>query len=174
MQWYQTPGDVNCFAYLFTYLLMYGSGYTSLCDSEALVSYILSNKQSKEMYCNFSSLFRYLSDGLYIRFDSKPLKMIWELTQIFLQILWHWKVTQPFLCFWVNQVHMFLVSVIYFISSPRWIFIWSPVGLLISPMENLLLGFTPEDFWKFDIFPRESSSPHWGTETGCIQYIFLF
>ena len=77
MQWYQTPGDVNCFAYLFTYLLMYGSGYASLCDSEALVLYILSNKQSKEMYCNFSSLFRYLSDGLYIRFDSKPLKMIW-------------------------------------------------------------------------------------------------
>ena len=52
-------------------------------------------------------------------------------------------------------------------SSLRWIFISSPVGFLISPVENLLLGLTPEMFLKLGIFPGESSSPYRGTETGC-------
>ena len=46
------PGDVNCFSYLFT-SLMFDSGYTSPGDSETLVSYILSNIRSREMYCDF-------------------------------------------------------------------------------------------------------------------------
>ena len=56
--------------------MTYDSGYTSLCDSETLVSYIVSNNQSKEMYCNCILLFPYSSDDSYIRLDSKPLKMI--------------------------------------------------------------------------------------------------
>ena len=90
----------------------------------------------------------------------------------------HLKVTQPFMCFWLNQVYLFLSQINIFINSPRWIFISSPVGFvvssldfLISPVENLLLGLTPEKFWKFDIFPGESSSPYRGTETGCIQLL---
>ena len=46
-------------------------------------------------------------------------------------------------------------------------FVISQVGFLISLVENLLVGLTPENFWKIYIFPKESSSPHWGTETGC-------
>ena len=46
----------------------------------------------------------------------------------------------------------------------------SAVGFLISPVRNLLLGLTPENFKKFEIFPIESSSsPHRGTKTGCLH-----
>ena len=62
---------------------------------------------------------------------------------------------------------MFLSQINIFINSPRWIIISSPVGFLISPEENLLLGLTPEKFGKFGIFSCESSSPHRGTEAGC-------
>ena len=95
---------------------------------------------------------------------------------IFLKIFWHLKVTQPFMCFRVNQVNMFLSQSNIFISSPRWIFISFPVGFVVSPVgffislvENLVIGLTPEKFWKFVIFPGESSSPYQGTETGCLQ-----
>ena len=97
---------------------------------------------------------------------------------IFLKSFWHLKVTQPFTCFSVNQVYMFLRQSNIFISSPHWIFISSLVGFVvslvgfvISRVENLLLGLTPEKFWKFGIFPGESSSPYRGTETGCIQLL---
>ena len=97
---------------------------------------------------------------------------------IFLKSFWHLKVTQPFTCFSVNQVYMFLRQSNIFISSPRWIFISSLVGFVvslvgfvISRVENLLLGLIPEKFWKFGIFPDESSSPYGGTETGCIQLL---
>ena len=53
-------------------------------------------------------------------------------------------------------------------GSPRKIFILFPVDFVISRVKNLLLGLTPEDFSKFEIFPGESSSLHRGTETGCI------
>ena len=42
----------------------------------------------------------------------------------------------------------------------------SPVGFLTSPVENLLLGLTPENFWKFAIFPSESSSSHGALRQG--------
>ena len=88
----------------------------------------------------------------------------------FLKIFWHLKVTQPFICFRVNQVYVVLLSQSnIFISSPRWIFISSPVGFLISLVENLLLRLTPEKFWKFGIFPSESSCPYRGSETGCLE-----
>ena len=35
-------------------------------------------------------------------------------------------------------------------------------------MENLLLGLTPVNFLKFDIFPGDSSNPQPDTETGYI------
>ena len=85
--------------------------------------------------------------------------------------LMHLKVTQPFVCFWLNKVYMFLSQSNIFINSPRWIFISFPVGFVISPVENLLLGLTPEKFWKFGIFPGESSSHHRGTETGCTAVV---
>ena len=61
---------------------------------------------------------------------------------------------------------MFLSQSNIFISSPRRNFIsspvgyvFSPLGFIISPVENVLLGLTPGKFWKFGIFPGESSSP---------------
>ena len=55
-----------------------------------------------------------------------------------------------------------------YIGSPNKIFILSQAGFFISPVKNLLLGLTPENFLKFKIFPGESSRPHRGTETGCL------
>ena len=81
---------------------------------------------------------------------------------MFLKIIF----TQPFLCFWVNQVYMFLSQHNIFVSWTRCIFISFPVGFvvsqlgfLISLVENLLLRLTRENFWKIYIFPGESSSP---------------
>ena len=51
--------------------------------------------------------------------------------------------------------------------SPRKVSILSPAGFVISPVKNLLLGLTPENILKFEIFPGETSSPHRDTETGC-------
>ena len=42
---------------------------------------------------------------------------------------------------------------------PRWV-------LLSVPVRSLLLGLTPENFLKFEVFPGESGRPHWGTEAG--------
>ena len=52
-----------------------------------------------------------------------------------------------------------------YIGSPNKIFILSPAGFFISPVRNLLLGLTPENFLKFEIFSGESSRPHRRTET---------
>ena len=84
---------------------------------------------------------------------------------IFLKIFWHLKVTQPFMRFRVNQVYMLLSQSNKFISSPRWIFIFSLVAFLISLVKNLLLGLNPEKFWKFGVkIPRwvkHSLPGHW-------------
>ena len=56
------------------------------------------------------------------------------------------------MCFWVNQVYLFLSQSNIFINSPRWIFIPSRVSFVISPVQNLLLGLIPEKFGKFGIF----------------------
>ena len=65
------------------------------------------------------------------------------------------------MCIRVSQVYMFLSQSNIFISSPRWIFISSPVGFvvspldfLISPVENSLLGLTPGKVLKTWHFPR--------------------
>ena len=50
--------------------------------------------------------------------------------------------TQPFLRFWVSQVHISLSQRNVFVSSPCWIFISSPVGFVVCPVEHLLLGLT--------------------------------
>ena len=73
------------------------------------------------------------------------------------------------MCYRVNQVYMFLSQSNIFSSSPRWILISSSMGFVVSPVENLLLGLTPEKFRKFGILPGESSSPYRRTETGCIN-----
>ena len=80
---------------------------------------------------------------------------------------WHLKVTQPLPCFPFNLVHMFLNQCSTFVSSSCWIFILSPIGFLASPMENLLLGLIPD----FYIFHGESTSPHRGTKTGCLDAV---
>ena len=74
------------------------------------------------------------------------LRMLWYLMQSFLRFSWHLKVTQPFLYFWVNQVYIILSKCNVCASSPRWIFISSPVDFLVSPAENVLLGLIPEKF----------------------------
>ena len=86
---------------------------------------------------------------------------------IFHKIFWHLKVTQSFLCFWINQVSMYLSQCNIFVSSPRWIFVSSLVGFVVSLVENLLIDLTPKNVWKFSIFPGELSGLHQGTETGC-------
>ena len=104
----------------------------------------------------------YSSDGWLIGFDFKPLRMIWQIIQFFekiCKIFWHLKVTQPFMCYRENQVCMLLTQSNIFISSARWIFISSPVGLLIFLGENLLLGLTPKKFWTFGIFPLSQTVP---------------
>ena len=57
--------------------------------------------------------------------------------------------------------------------SPRKILILSPEGLVISPVRKLLLGLTPKNLLKFEIFPGESSSPNHATETGYLCYPFF-
>ena len=79
------------------------------------------------------------------------------------------KLLRHFCDFWVNQVTIFLNLRNIFVSSPRWFFISSPVGFVGFPVENLLLRLNSENFWKFDIFPGHSSSPHRDTKTGCIH-----
>ena len=60
-------------------LMTYDSEYASLGDRETLVSYIISNNQSREMYFDFLGKFdfslHYASDGSYTEFDSQPLRM---------------------------------------------------------------------------------------------------
>ena len=51
----------------------------------------------------------------------------------------------------------------------RMIFVLFPASFVISLARNLLLDLTLEHFLKSGIFPGESSSPHRGTETGCIN-----
>ena len=65
---------------------------------------------------------------------------------MFQKIFRHLKVNQSFLCFRVNQVYMLFKSVNICVGSPRWIFISSPVVFVVSPIENLFLGLTPENY----------------------------
>ena len=61
---------------------------------------------------------------------------------------------------------IFLRHNVVFVSSPRWIFILSSIGFFDAlPVEKLFPGLPPKMFWKFGIFPVESSSPHQVTET---------
>ena len=78
------------------------------------------------------------------------------------------------MCFRLNQVYMCLSQTYLSIhlaelSYTPVHFVVSPMGFLISSVQNLLLGLTPEKFGKF---PDESSSPHWGTETGCLNHVW--
>ena len=66
-------------------------------------------------------------------------------------------------------MYIYIYIYIYISGSPRKIFILSPTGFVISPLRNLLLGLTPENFLKFEIFLGESISPHRGTDTGCLD-----
>ena len=68
-----------------------------------------------------------------------------------------------------KSIYRFLSQRNLFFSSHRWISISYLVVFVVSPMENLLLVLTPENFWKFNIFPGEVRSPHRGTETGCFN-----
>ena len=60
------------------------------------------------------------------------------------------------------------------VSPSRWISISSPVDFLVVPVEHLLFGLIPKNIWKFDIYPSESISPHWGTELGCVIFTIWF
>ena len=74
---------------------------------------------------------------------------------------WHLKVSQPLRYFWVNLV---------FVSSSQWIFISSRSVSLMPPRwrNSSQVSFPPENIC---IFPDESSSPRWGTETGRFKLI---
>ena len=86
--------------------------------------------------------------------------------QYFIRFLVHLKITQPFLCFWVNRVFVFLIK--RNISSPRWIFISCPVGFVVFLVENLLRKI----FQKIWQFSYDSRSSHQGTDTGCMFLLF--
>ena len=61
-------------------------------------------------------------------------------------------------------IYVFLgKSGIYVFKSKQYIYQFTsldfhitPVGFVVSPLENLLLGLTLEKFWEFGIFPGES------------------
>ena len=67
-------------------------------------------------------------------------------------------------------VYFLKISIVSFWGYCRKIFILSPVGFVISPVGNLLLGLTLKIFLKFKIFDGESSSLYRGTETGCLRW----
>ena len=60
----------------------------------------------------------------------------------------------------------FLFKTVCLWASPRKIFILSRAGFVISPVRNLMLYL---NVLRFKIFPDESSSLVWGTETGCYR-----
>ena len=106
------------------------------------------------LWVNFQ--LHYSSDGLYIGFHSQSLKIpILIANEIFHMAFLHAKVTQPLLCFWDNLV---------FFISPPGIFMSSPIGFHVSPVEKLLAGLTPENFKKvlhFSRWIKQSPSEYW-------------
>ena len=67
-------------------------------------------------------------------------------------------------------VYIFLRQRNIFVGSSCWIFISSWVGFVVSPVENLLQGLIPENFWKFDIFLMS-----WAVPIGVLrQAVFRF
>ena len=53
----------------------------------------------------------------------------------------------------------FLFKTVCLWGVPRKTFILAPAGFVIPSVSNLLLGLTPKNLLKFEIFPVESSSP---------------
>ena len=141
-----------------SFLMMHDSEYTNLGDSGTLVSNIISNNQSREMYCDVFVWIWFLTALFiwwflyWIRFSTFKDDLITN--AIFLKIFWHLMVTQPFLYFQVSQVYMFSSQWNIFVRSLRWIFISSPVGFVVSPVSFLIsrwkiyfLGLSPENFF---------------------------
>ena len=52
MQWYYNPGMLIVF-HICSFQMSYGGGYMGLAESETIASYIISNIQFKELYCDF-------------------------------------------------------------------------------------------------------------------------
>ena len=79
---------------------------------------------------------------------------------IFVKIFWHLNVTQPFMCFRVNQVYVFLSQSNIFISSSRWIFISSrwvwlySWWVFFSPRGKFTTRSHPGKVLKIWYFPR--------------------
>ena len=150
------------------------SGYTSFCDSEIIVSYIIWNNQYREIGCNFFHNFTLTTLLIWQLIYWVPfwiLKDALIANAIFQNIFWQLKVTQPVLCFWINQLYMFLNQRYVFVSSSHCFFMSFMVGFVVTPVENILLGLTPEKFRKFGISPSEVSSPHKGAVTGCASFV---
>ena len=71
-------------------------------------------------------------------------------------------------------VYVYILKTVCLWGYPRKIFMLSLAGFVISPVGNLVQALTPENFLKFKIFRGESSSPHRGTETGCIYVSYIY
>ena len=49
----------------------------------------------------------------------------------------------------------------------------TPGGFCYLPCEKFTARSHPRKFLKFEIFPGESSSPHRGTETECVNCLMI-
>ena len=143
----------------------------SLGDNETIMSYLISPERYIVIFFLYKFVFQldYSTESFYVGFHSQSLtysfpvhdfctpwkhqKTLW-VSDVFRSqtkgamgksgLMKYWQsllilmVTQPLLCCWVNLI---------FVSSPHWIFISTmTVFLNGSPMEELLIGLTPESF----------------------------
>lgn len=81
---------------------------------------------------------------------------MWIFLAIFhfhVKCLWHLKVTQPIMCFWINLVNIYLRQPNIFVILPHWTFISSSVDFVVSPVEDLVLGLTSQNFENLPFSP---------------------
>lgn len=115
----------------------------------------------------FGSQLHYSCDSFYIKLYSQPLST-----------LWHLKVTQAFLCFWVNQVYILLPHRNVFVSSSCCVFISFLVDFVVFLVTNSPQGLTLKNFLKIGQFSQWTELcplRYWeGTEIQILKKGFLF
>ena len=156
--------------------MSYDSGGMSLGDSEINYDFFWSF-MTFDFWSNYSTLYViYKCQNICIKNQviyllksntllfSKPSKDIYY---IYIHNIYYIYMVCVFVCIFYLKQFVFLWG------SPRKILTLPPAGLVTSRVRKLLLGLTPKNFLKFEIFPGESSSPNRATETGYLYYPFF-
>ena len=60
---------------------------------------------------------------------------------------------------WINLIFNIIIHLIVHIFLTSWILKSSLVGFIVSPVENLFLGLTPENFWNLTFSPVRPAVP---------------